>query len=344
MSRAHFMRAIRRRAQDHPASGPVTSIVSIELMDHLDVSFPEAHLNADAMTTLAEAGHTLYGFDVVMPLFSVCHDSAALGCPVDWGGPAIMPRVTNPIWQSDKDVRIRPDFLSHEAARIPLEAIALLKRRLGDDAAVCGKVFGPWSQGYHTFGIEQWLINTLDAPDMIKRAIEKMKTATISFARAQIDAGADCMMIADHATRDLCSPAAYREFLFDLHGELAEAIACPSVLHICGDTSDRIGMIAQTGLACFHWDSKLGPAGLARQLAGDRLALMGGINNSEVLRSGSIQAIEAQCREAIAGGTDIVAPECAVPLDTPMRSLKTIGKCVSRIGLSQRTPSGRKQL
>ncbi len=338
MSHIHFMNALTRGTRQGravPAAGPVTSIVSLELMHHLGVYFPDAHRNVDAMTALAEAGRTIYGYDVVMPLFSVCHDAEALGCTVDWGDRTSMPRTTRPIWDSDADIRIPADFLLREAARVPLEAIARLKRRLGADAAVCGKVFGPWTLGYHTFGIERWLIGTLDAPDMIRRAIGKMKAATIAFALAQLDAGADCIMIADHATRDLCSPTAYREFLKDLHSEFAAAISCPCILHICGDTSDRIGMIAETRLACFHWDTKLGSARRARQLAGERLALMGGINNPDVLRRGTVEQIERACQEAYEGGTDIVAPECAVALDTPMRNLEAIGNYAQRARLAR---------
>ena len=89
---------------------------------------------------------------------------------------------------------------------MPLEAIRLLKKRLGDDAAVCGKVFGPWTQGYHYFGVENFLIGTLDDPDETRRILERLMPVTIQFAKAQIDAGADCLLLADHATRDLCSP------------------------------------------------------------------------------------------------------------------------------------------
>lgn len=327
MSRSRFLQALQR--EGGPAAGPATSIVSVELMDHVGVSFPEAHLDAQGMTLLAEAGRTLYGFDVVMPLFSVCHESAALGVPVDWGGRSAMPAATRPIWQTAEDVRMPRGFLRHEAVRVPLESISLLKKRLGEDAAVCGKVLGPWTLGYHTLGIEAWLINTLDDPDMIKRAIEKMKKATIAFGLAQLEAGADCLMLADHATRDLCSPTAYGEFLEEVHAELAALLPCPVVLHICGDTSDRIGMIAQTGVACFHWDTRLGDARKARSLAGDRIALMGGINNTEVLRRGSVELIEARCEEAAAAGIDIIAPECAVPLDTPMRNLSAVGERVA---------------
>ena len=99
----------------------------------------------------------------------------------------------------------------------------------------------------------------------------------------------------------------------------------PSFDAVGGDTSDRIGMIAETRLDCFHWDTKLGDAGKARRLAGETLSLMGGLNNTEVLRLGSVEQVEQKCREAHEAGIDVIAPECAVPLDTPMSNLKAVG-------------------
>lgn len=61
--------------------GSATSIVTTNLMDTVGVFFPEAHLDAAAMADLAEAGYIVIGFDNVMPLFCVWHESAALGCP-----------------------------------------------------------------------------------------------------------------------------------------------------------------------------------------------------------------------------------------------------------------------
>ena len=51
-------------------------------MDEVGAWFPEAHHDAEKMTALAMAGFTVLGFDNVMPLFSVWHEGAALGCNV----------------------------------------------------------------------------------------------------------------------------------------------------------------------------------------------------------------------------------------------------------------------
>lgn len=323
-NRDRFLSSLsRNQPSDRAVFGTGTSIVCRDLMERVGAWFPEGHTDPEKMAALAMAGHTELGFDVVMPLFSVCHEAAAMGCKVDWGSPERMPESGLPPFEHSTDIRIPNDLLTGSACQVPLQAIRLLKKRLGGDAAVCGKVFGPWTQGYHLFGVENFLIGTLDDPDDTRRILERLMAVTIQFAEAQIDAGADCLLLADHATRDLCSPKAYADFLQEVHTRLAEAIPCPLILHICGNTSDRIGMIAETGLDCFHWDTKTGTPEYVRGLAGDRLALMGGISNLKLLQ-GAPDEIRADAESACAAGIDVVGPECAIPLTAPLGNLKAV--------------------
>jgi [methyl-Co(III) methanol-specific corrinoid protein]:coenzyme M methyltransferase len=154
--------------------------------------------------------------------------------------------------------------------------------------------------------------------------MEKLMPVTLMFARAQIEAGADCLLVADHATRDLCSPDTYRDFLLDMHSCLSEELAVPLILHICGNTSDRIRYIVRTGIDCFHWDTKTGSAHEVRELAGSELSLMGGISNFRLL-DGTPEEIAEMARVAAGADMDIVGPECAIPLKTPLSNLKAIG-------------------
>ena len=166
---------------------------------------------------------------------------------------------------------------------------------------------------------------TLLEPDAVKRALRKLIEVTVAFANAQIHAGADPLTLADHCTRDLCSPDAYRDFLQELHHELHERIPCPVVLHICGNTADRLGYLRETGLECFHFDSKV-PAAQARTLAGKKLSLMGGTSNFTVVRNGTTASIAQDVREKLAAGIDIIGPECAVPLDAPWINLRALAE------------------
>ena len=326
MSKELFMNALSQTGEYNPACGSATSIVTIELMDKTGAFFPEANIDAEKMALLAGAGCSELGFDNVMPLFGVWHESAALGCRVDWGEKHRMPDCQHHLCENLSDeIKIPHDFLMREPCQTPLKAIKILKKRFDRDAAVTGKVFGPWTLGYHVYGVENFLIASLLEPDEVKKAMRKLIEVTVAFANAQVDAGADAICLGDHCTRDLCSPDTYRDFLKEIHQELAERIKCPLILHICGDTSDRIKYIAETGVACFHFDSKV-PTATARNLAGDKLALMGGTSNYDVIRTGSPEKIAADVLEKVKSKINIIGPECAVPLDAPMENLKILAQ------------------
>ena len=328
-----FMRALRRENIPRPATGSATSVATVDLMKKVGFYFPDVHTDAEKMAGLAAAGYTEIGFDNVMPLYSVCHESVAIGCREDWGEIDRMPDCRGGMYNIEDKVRIPDDFLKHYACQVPLNALKILKNRYGDEVAIVGKVFGPWTLGYHVFGLEEFLISTITNPDAVKRAIETLKEVTVAFGKAQIDIGADALCLADHATRDLCSPDSYREFLFEIHHEMSERIPCPIILHICGDTSDRIEYIRQTGLECFHFDAKV-PARKARELAGDKLSLMGGSSNFEIIREGTPASIRKDVQEKIECNIDIIGPECAVPLDAPYNNMKFLAEEVKNLEVS----------
>lgn len=320
-----FLAKLHRQPAPRTATGSATSVVTTDLMDHAGAWFPDAHLDAVTMAALAETATTVLGFDNIMPLFSVWHESAALGCEVDWGDRSRMPTGKPCCPNIDAKPAIPCDLLHRPSCAVTLEAIRLLKQRHGGQAAIVGKVFGPWTLGYHVFGVEDFLLSTLLQPDAVKRALRTLMEVTVAFANAQIDAGADALTLADHCTRDLCSPAAYRDFLQELHCELHERIRSPIILHICGNTADRLGYIRETGLDCFHFDSKVS-ALQARTLAGRKLSLMGGTSNFTVVRDGTAQIIARDVEEKLAADIDIIGPECAVPLDAPWRNLRTLAE------------------
>jgi MtaA/CmuA family methyltransferase len=319
-----FLNALQRKKNPRPAIGNPVSIACTELMDRMDAPFPEAHLNADKMAALAIGGHTIMGFDNVMPLFSVVHESAALGVSIDWGQKEIMPSTKGILYNEPGEIDNSNKFLDSPHARTPLDALRIIKKELKDSACITGKVFGPWTLAYHVFGIEDFLMWSYTDVEKTKMILEKLKVITIKYAKAQLEAGADCITVADHVTRDLCSPEAYRDFVFPIHKEIAKEIKCPLILHICGYTLDRIQYINKTGFSCFHFDSKNNDVEMRK--AASNISLAGGTNNPQLLRSGKEEDIIKDIEQKISAQIDIIGPECAVPLDTPLINMYLFSK------------------
>ena len=107
--------------------------------------------------------------------------------------------------------------------------------------------------------------------------------------------------------------------------ELVRELGCPLVLHICGNTADRLEYICQAGFDAFHFDSKV-PAVTARDITRGRLSLVGNVNNPEILLRGTPEDAYRAAMAALEAGVDVVGPECAVPLATPNANLTAIAR------------------
>ena len=233
-----------RRGPRPPAGNP-TSIACHGLMDKVGVSFPEAHLNPNAMAELALAGHELVGFDTVMPEYSVDQESAALGAQVDWGDRDRMPDVKAFPYADFSDVRVPADLLEKPSCRVVLDALSILRRHVGGRVAIVGKVMGPWTLSYHMAGTQNFLLAVgMGETDKVRKMLRQLAPVTIAFANAQFAAGADIVVLADHATRNLVGPHHYEEYLLPIHQEITAQVGGPLILHVCGNCSDRLELFA----------------------------------------------------------------------------------------------------
>ncbi|MCH7738465.1 MAG: MtaA/CmuA family methyltransferase, partial [Chloroflexi bacterium] len=177
------------------------------------------------------------------------------------------------------------------------------------------------------FGVEPFLLMTVDDPDMTMRCLDRLKEISVLFGEAQIAAGADALTFPDHATGDLVSGDYYRRFLLEIHREMAERLNVPLILHICGNTLDRMDYIAQTGMSSFHFDSKNDPQ-QAMDVVGGRIGLVGNINNPETLYARGPEEVRQEVFRCLDAGVQMIAPECAVPLATKLENLIEIPRAV----------------
>ena len=322
-----FLSALFGGRIDRPSVGNPTSIATIESMELAGAYFPDAHLDGEKMARLAAIGHDYLGYDTIAPVFSVQQEAEALGCQVDWGDPGNMPVNTTSPYSEPDEIVIPSDFLDRPSIRCVLEALSLLRKRYGDHVAILGKVMGPWTLSYHLNGVQQFLLDTIDNPPRVRRFLQVLKEVSILFGKAQIQAGADVLVVADHATGDLVSPRCYKEFLLPVHQELTARLGCPTILHICGDTTNRLDYIAQAGFDAFHFDSKVNTR-VAQEIVAGRITLIGNVNNPETLLNGTPEQVKAEVKALQDAGITIIGPECAVPLATPNCNLAAIAEAV----------------
>ena len=322
--------ALNRKEVDRPPIANPTSVATVEMMDLVDAPFPDACRSAELNARLAATEITEFDFDAIAPYFSIIQESSAIGCEMQWEQKDNWPtvRMSNPIWKTSDDVKVPSDFLEHPDVKVIIDSIKILKKEFGEDVPIIGKTMGPWTLAYHVFGVETFLLGSVDDPNETMRSLEKLKEFTYLFGEAQVDAGADVLTVPDHATGDLVSGQYYQTFLQDIHSEMAERFTVPLILHICGRTVDRMPYIAETGMHAFHFDSKNSPQE-AMNAVDNKIALVGNINNPETLYSKDTDDVKKEVFDCLNAGVQLIAPECAIPLKTKAENLVAINEGIT---------------
>ena len=88
-----------------------------------------------------------------------------------------------------------------------------------------------------------------------------------------------------------------------------------------------MGYIGQTGMAAFHYDSKNKPEESMEAVNGT-ISLVGNINNPETLYAKGPEDVRAEVYRNLDAGVQLIAPECAIPLQTTIENLKAIPNAV----------------
>ena len=189
-SRERVLAALRGDPVDRPAVINPGSIMTVELMDFVNASFPEACRDAELNARLAATGFNELGFDSTYHHYTIVQESSALGCEIQWEQKDNWPTVvmSRPIWDHPDQIKIPPGFLEHPDTLCVLKATEILKTEIGAEACIVGKTMGPWSLGYHTFGVQNFLLMSIDDPELTKIALNKLKEISMGMSSDYLNA------------------------------------------------------------------------------------------------------------------------------------------------------------
>jgi len=306
-----------------------TTLVTYESMLHTGCFFPQAHTDTDKMAALAAYGHTVLGFDTIMPYLSLHLEAAALSCQIDWGYADKLPSVTIYPIKDLREFTVPSNFLDRKPIKSLLAAIRILKHKHGKDTVIVGKVVGPWTLAYHLYGAANILMDIIIEPLRVVEALHELKEISMLFAQAQMEAGADMITWSDHVTGDLVSPQIYSDYLLPIHQDCMRKLQVPVVLHVCGNVMDRLHLFANGGFAAFHIDSR-NPIPEALEIVKGKMMLTGNINIPNILLNGSTAEVREEVTAVIRDGIRLISPECGLPTRVPNANLFEVVKTARR--------------
>jgi [methyl-Co(III) methanol-specific corrinoid protein]:coenzyme M methyltransferase len=277
------------------------------------------------MAKQALAAYTVLGFDAVRVPFCQTFEAEALGCKIKSGGAEGIPGIEHPSpYKLDDTPAFPSDFLSR--GRIPelLKAIGILKKEVGDQAAIVGGIIGPFTIAGALVDTVPLLKATFKAPDKVRKFLEVGAMASLTLAKALVDAGADIISCEDMtASPDLIAPKSYRDLELEYQSQVFEAISVPKILHICGNVDSIIEWMGRTGAEILSLEPKA-DVDLARRKCGPEMILMGGVDTATTLFMKDPETVREGCEEQIERGIQILAPGCAIAPGTPLANIEAM--------------------
>jgi MtaA/CmuA family methyltransferase len=269
-----------------------------------------------------------FGFDYVNTMSDPAREAADCGAAVEYFDNQPVALLEDKALLADKaklaSLKI-PDPLGGGRMHNGINAVALLKERVGKEKVIEGWIEGPMAEAADLRGINTVMLDFFDDPGFVRDLFAFVIEMELRFAREQVKAGADIIGIGD-AAASLIGPQFYNEFVWPFEKKLVDgvhALGAKTRLHICGNTRPLLEGLGKLGCAIVDLDYP-SPMSEGRQKMGPGQVLLGNVNPVKVLRNGTpmeVTASIADCHQQ-AGPRFIVGAGCEVPRDTPEENLR----------------------
>jgi len=259
---------------------------------------------------------------------TVCSDAFRISA--DLGGEIRFPEdqtphLARPLLRTAEEFRSlrRPDPMKPGSRmRDRVDAVARLTRSLGGEALITGWVEMPFAEVCDWFGVENVMMMLYDDPAFVHEALEFATELEIDFARAQIDAGADLIGCGD-AAASLISRDFYQTFALPYEKRVTEAIRAAGAhakLHICGNTTQSLPLLAESGASLVNIDALVSFGTACEVFGAAGVAFKGNADPVRDLMNASPEAAAATGRRLIErakGLPFMLSAGCEIPAATP---------------------------
>jgi [methyl-Co(III) methanol-specific corrinoid protein]:coenzyme M methyltransferase len=316
-----------------PASPPAFSgliHITAEGVQSEGFPFHEVHGDAGKMAKAAASTYRLGGFPSAVAPLDLYVEAEALGAEIDFrkGEEFSFPQVRKAGFDSVKRISLAfskgTDVLNTGRINLVCEAIRLLKDDVGKEIVVGGMIPGPYTLLLLVVDAGKMFVEMKKEPQAVTDSLGHLASFLAKVGTAYRNAGADFITIHDMGgSPAFIGPARYEQFVLPAEKMLIEKLPKPRVLSICGNVTNSLHLLSQTGADAISIDQTVDPR-MARAALKDIL-LFGNLDPLETLFNGD----HAQVREAVLrvkeAGLDAVWPGCDLVIQTPMKNVRSLG-------------------
>lgn len=322
-------RALRKQPVDRMPAVCFTQTATIEQMEACGAFWPEAHADATKMATLAEAGHTVIGFEAVRVPFDITAEAELFGCGIKAGDLKQQPSVIKHVVKNLEDLDKLRDYKLNEG-RIGqvLEAVKILSEKYGKELPVIGSMIGPFSLAQHLNG-DAWFGNLFTGEEVVPALLDFCSDFNIAYAKAMAENGMDTLAIIDPtASYELIGGEFYEKYALPYQKKIVDAMKeldIATVLHICGNTTKGLSIMEKTGVEGISVDQRVDIATANGNV--ENALIIGNLDPVAVLWNGTPDDVAAASKKVLDAKVGLLAPGCGIVSMTPTANLQKMVEC-----------------
>ena len=296
-------------------------------------SFEALSRDADKMTDMLVAMSDVLKCDIVYPGsgYNNFH-AAALGGKMKFREMGA-PDLENHFVSTEEDLaKLRlGDLDKDEVIATVIKSLRQTKAKIGSTYVVTMTAWGPFTLGARLVGEEAMMKATFKKPDLVTRVCQFATDLLIHLYQPLVEDGTlQLISLADPtASGDLISKKQFEKFAVPYLKQFTDWARSKNVhtlVHICGNTTDRLELMPDTGASCISLDHKTDIA-KAKDVLHGRMCFAGNVDPVAVMLQGSVEVVEQACRKVIeTAGTDggfVLMPGCDIPPTVPYENIQT---------------------
>ncbi|MBL8100024.1 MAG: hypothetical protein JNK81_12625 [Anaerolineales bacterium] len=286
----------------------------------------EIHKDAKKMAKAAASTFKLTGMPSATLPLDLCSPAEMLGAELNYfeGGEFMFPQVKRVLFESTKDITAE-NIEIFEKGRLSLicEAIGLVKEDIGKDVVISGMIPGPYTLLLYICNPKNLFIEMKKEPQAVLDALFHLSSFLANIADEYKKAGADFITIHDMGgSPGFIGPAKYEQFVLPAEKLLIERLSKPIVLSVCGNVTNGLHLLSQTGADAISIDQTVDLV-TARSALKDTL-LLGNLDPVETIWRGDKGQIAEATVRAKEAGVDAIWPGCDLVIQTPLENIKTM--------------------
>lgn len=222
------------------------------------------------------------------------------------------------------------DLDKDETIATVIKALRQTKAKIGDTYLVTMTAWGPFTLAARFVGEETMMKATFKKPAFVEKVVDFATDVLIHVYEPLVaDGTLELISLADPtASGDLISRKQFEKFAapaLKKFTDWAKSKNAHTLVHICGNTTDRLDLFPQTGASCISLDHKTDIA-KAKEVLHGKMCFGGNVDPVKVMLNGSVQDVEQACTDIIkAAGTDggfVLMPGCDIPPTVPYENIQ----------------------